>query len=412
MLTGTRAFGDEDVSMTLSRILQREPDFDALPSTVPARVSQALRICLRKDPKQRIGDIRDVRLALEGAFETIAPHTDARSTRPPSTVARILPWAVAVAAVAVAAFAAWAPWRTQPTVDRPLTRLDVDVGADVSMPAPNPTGSSIAISPDGTRLAFTSGTPTKLFIRRLDQSRPTELPGTEGAIMPFFSPDGRWVGFIAGGKVNKISVEGGAVVPLRAVSSTVAGASWGDEDNILVSESFGGGLKRIPASGGAPQTVEVPGNSELHFASPQLLPGGKAILFVSDPAAGEDKITIQVLTLVDGHRKIVARGANSARYLPTSARAGHLVYNSKATLFAVPFSLGTLETHGTAVPVLDDVGYDTRYGRGQFDVSLTGTLVYRRASGSASAIATLQWIDPTGKKEPLQSSTVPRLTFL
>ena len=176
MLTGTRAFGDEDVSMTLSRILQREPDFDALPSTVPARVSQALRICLRKDPKQRIGDIRDVRLALEGAFETIAPHTDARSTPPPSTVARILPWAVAVAAVAVAPFAAWAPWRTQPTVDRPLTRLDVDLGADVSMPAPNPTGSSIAISPDGTRLAYTSGTPTKLFIRRLDQSRPTELP--------------------------------------------------------------------------------------------------------------------------------------------------------------------------------------------------------------------------------------------
>ena len=80
MLTGTRAFGDEDVSMMLSKILQREPDFDALPSTVPARVSQVLRVCLRKDPKQRVADIRDVRLALEGAFETVGPQTTTTSS--------------------------------------------------------------------------------------------------------------------------------------------------------------------------------------------------------------------------------------------------------------------------------------------------------------------------------------------
>ena len=80
MLTGRRAFEDEDVSMTLSKVLQREPDFDALPPTVPARVRQALRVCLRKDPKQRVGDIRDVRLALEGAFETAAPQTTATAT--------------------------------------------------------------------------------------------------------------------------------------------------------------------------------------------------------------------------------------------------------------------------------------------------------------------------------------------
>jgi Tol biopolymer transport system component len=403
MLTGTRAFGDEDVSMTLSKILQREPDFDALPSTVPARVSQALRVCLRKDPKQRVGDIRDVRLALEGAFETAVSQASAPETRQTSAAARALPWALAASTLvfATAWLTVWAPWRAETPEDRPLTRLEVDLGADVSMPAPIPSGSNIVISPDGTRLVYTSGTPAKLFTQRLDQPNATELPGTEGATVPFVSPDSQWVGFISGGKVNKISVEGGAMVPLGPVASTVAGASWGDDDNILVSESWGGGLKRIPAGGGPPQAVAALGNGEQALAFPQLLPGGKAILFAADPARGEDQISIEVLTLADHHRKIVARGGNSPRYLPTSARAGHLVYFNKATLFAIPFNLDTLETHGTAVPLLDDVAYEPRFGTAQFDISRTGTFVYRRASGGASAMVTLQWMDPAGKKEPL-----------
>ena len=116
-----------------------------------------------------------------------------------------------------------------------------------------------------------------------------------------------------------------------------------------------------------------------------------------------DKITIEVLTLADRHRKIVARGGASPRYLATSNGAGHLVYVNKATLFAIPFDLDTLETRGTAVPVLDDVAYNALVGSGEFDVSRTGTLVYRRASGGASALTTLQWVDPTGKKEPLRA---------
>ena len=402
MLTGRRAFGGEDVTVTLARVVEREPAFETIPAAVPARVTQALRVCLRKDPKQRVGDIRDVRLALEGAFDVAAPQAPVPATWPASAAARALPWEVAAAALIAAAVAVWAPWRAETPVDHSLMRLDVDLGADVSMPAPTPSGSSIVISPDGRRLVYSSGTPPMLFTRRLDQPKATGLPGTQGATVPFFSPDGQWVGFISGGKVNKISVEGGAVVPLAPVAATVAGASWGDDDGILVSESFGGGLKRIPAGGGAPQTVEALGNGEQALAFPQLLPGGKAILFASDPAQGEDKITIEVLTLADGHRKIVAQGGNSPRYLPTSARVGHLVYLNKATLFAVPFNLDTLETHGTAVPVLDDVGYEPRFGTGLFDVSRTGTLVYRRASGGASAMATLQWMDPAGQKEPLQ----------
>jgi serine/threonine protein kinase len=126
MLTGRRAFGDEDVSLTLSKVLQREPDFDALPSSVPARVIQAIRVCLRKDPKQRAGDIRDVRLALEGAFETAAPQTAALPAvaAPGSVVARA-PLTVSAVHVALG-IALWAPWRRR-NRSTPLVRLDVDL---------------------------------------------------------------------------------------------------------------------------------------------------------------------------------------------------------------------------------------------------------------------------------------------
>jgi serine/threonine-protein kinase len=222
--------------------------------------------------------------------------------------------------------------------------------------------------------------------------------------VPFFSPDGLWVGFFSSGRVNKISVDGGAVVPLGNITG-YAGASWGDDGTILVSEPFGKGVLRIVAGGGPPETVAGLGNGERALALPQLLPGGKAILFAADPANDVDKVTIEVLTLADRHRKIVARGGLSPRYLATSNGAGHVVYINKGTLFAIPFDLNTLEARGTAVPVLNDVAYHAQLGSGEFDVSRTGTLVYRRSSGGASAPATVQvqWVDPSGRKEPLRA---------
>jgi len=115
----------------------------------------------------------------------------------------------------------WAPLRREQPADRPLVRLDVDLGTDVSLRAPARTGSSVAISPDGTRLAYISGSPVRLFTRRLDQSKATELPGTQGATGPFFSPDGQWIGFVAN-KLSKISVEGGTVVSGKSRSPPFA----------------------------------------------------------------------------------------------------------------------------------------------------------------------------------------------
>jgi serine/threonine protein kinase len=392
MLTGKRLFQGEDLTETLASVVKDKPDL----SGVPAPARRLLERCLEKDPRKRLRDIGDMELLLAdpSAPVSIAP------SRPRIGSAGGL--AAGVLAVALA-IALWAPWRAEKPVDRPLVRLDVDLGADVSLPAPSVSASSVAISPDGTRLAYASGTPTRLFIRRLDQPKATEISGTHGANTPFFSPDGQWIGFRAGSNLSKISVEGGAALPLVDISG-FAGASWGEDGSIVVSEPFGRGLLRIPAGGGPPQIVAGLGSGEIALSNPQILPGGKAILFAAYTTSDVDKYTIEVLTLADRHRKIVARGGASPRYLATPGEPGHLIYLNKATLFAVPFDSDKLETHGTAVAVLDDVAYFPATGASQFDLSLGpsghGTLVYRRGSGTSSMM-TLQWVDPTGKTEPL-----------
>src|SRR5665213_2415111 len=170
MLSGTRPFDGEDIAETLGAVIHKEPVWARLPPITPASVRTVIQRCLPKDPKQRVRDIGDVRLALEGAFETAAPSDAALPAvaAPRSVVARALPWAVA-AVLAVLVMALWAPWRSEKPVDRPLVRLDVDLGADAAFPSVTATSdNSIAISPDGTRLVYLSGKPTKLFTRRLD----------------------------------------------------------------------------------------------------------------------------------------------------------------------------------------------------------------------------------------------------
>ena len=412
MLTGTRAFEGEDIADTLGNVMKVEPNWQRLPASVPPRVVQVLRVCLQKNPRQRMGDVQSVRLALEGAFESVAPADAAPPAvaAPRSVAARALPWAVVAVSVVALGVALWAPWRSETPVDRPLVRLDVDLGANVSLPALHPWGSSIVISPDGTRLAYLSGTPPTLFTRRLDQPAATELPGTQGALAPFFSPDGQWVGFLRARTVNKISVDGGAVVPLGPTPVQTPGASWAEDGRILLSDAYAadGGLKWVPDGGGPLTMVAGLVNGELVLALPQILPGGQAVLFTADRGLGADSTTMEVLTLADGRRKIVARGGNSPHYLSTSGRAGHLVYVNKGTLFAVPFDLDRLEPQGTAVPVLDDVAVEAQYGTAHFAVSRTGTLIYRRARVGAAALATVQWVSPSqgaaSKQVPLRAA--------
>jgi len=404
VLTGKRLFQGDTAVEILGAVLNRDPDISA----APPRAHKLLRWCLEKGRQDRLASISDARRLLsrpagQDDGSGVRAENPAPSLSQLGKMAMIAAVGLAVALVGVSFVA----YRATRPVDRPLVRLDVDLGADVLLPAPVPGGSGIVISSDGTRLAYVSGNPAKLFTRRLDQPKANELPGSEGAHGPFFSPDGQWIGFSSRGQLNKISVEGGAVVALGDVPN-FAGASWGEDGKIIVSNALSRGLMRIPAEGGPPETLAELGSAEIALGRPQILPGGKAVLFTTLTLLNSDTATIEVMTLADRRRKIVSRGGTNGRYLPTSAGAGHLVYLNKGTLFAIPFDLDKLETRGAAVPVVDDVAYDAQTRTTQLDFSRTGSFVYRKGGvGNSSLLTTMQWVYPTdgpaAKREPLRA---------
>jgi serine/threonine-protein kinase len=232
LLTGERLFKGEDVSETLAQVLTKQPDC----RRAPAKAQRLLRSCLEKDPKLRLRDIGDARQLLEEA-----PQAE----NPPH---RRLPWAAVAGALGFALIVLSALfWRPTPPTDRPLVRLDVDLGPGVSLGSY--AGANAIISPDGTRLVYVSQ--NRLFTRQLDQDQATELAGTEGAYAPFFSPDGQWVAFFDAGKLKKVSVAGGAVIVLCNATAGVGG-SWGEDGTIIAALYQYRGLSRISADGGTP----------------------------------------------------------------------------------------------------------------------------------------------------------------
>jgi hypothetical protein len=187
---------------------------------------------------------------------------------------------------------------------------------------------------------------------------------------------------------------------------TMVGASWGADGNIIVGHRYGA-LQRIPSGIGAQTQVTELRKGELTHMAPSILPGGKGLVFVTGGMAN------QVVSFSDGRTKTLEQRGFSPRYLATSKSVGHLIYVDQGTLFAVPFDPNRMETLGTPVPIFDDVAQATGSGFAQFDVSSEGTLVYRR-SNAVMPLRTVQWLDPTGKMEPLISKpgfyAFPRLS--
>jgi serine/threonine-protein kinase len=378
LLTGERLFKGEDASETLAQVLTKQPDF----ARAPAKARRLLRKCLEQAPKERLRDIGDAKELLEQAPQTEGPaHSK-------------MPWAVAGAfGLALIVLGALLWLATRPA-DRPLVRLEVDLGRDVSLGSF--AGADVILSPDGTRLVYVSH--NRLFTRRLDQAQATELSGTEGPRAPFFSPDNQWVAFFGGGKLKKVSVAGGAPIVLcNAV--TGMGGSWGEDGTIIAPLIQAGGLYRIPAGGGAPAPLtELDRETgDLTHRWPQILPGGKAVLFTADTRFGAfDDASIEVMSLRDRHKKTLIRGGTYGRYLPS----GHLLYVNRGTLFAVPFDLGALEVRGAPTPVLNQVAYSSVTGGARFEASQTGTLVYE-SGGAQGGSVTVQWLESDGNTRAL-----------
>ena len=399
LLTGTRAFQGEDASETVVSVLRDHPDLDK----VPPKARKLIGRCLEKDPQKRLRDIGEAAFLLED------PPPTAHSASQPGS----LPWIAATGALTLAFIVASVGWyiATRPPPPRPLIRLNAEIAPDMSLARGGPVGANmLALSPDGARLALTlrgADRNVRLYTRLLNQAQVTPLSGTENAHSPFFSPDGQWIGFFADGKLKKISVEGGAAVTLCDAPG-LAGASWGDDGNIIAALSPTGGLSRVPSAGGTPVLVTKLNTGELTHRWPQVLPGSQAILFTASTRRGNyDNANVDVVSLKTGERKTVARGGYSPRYLATSTGAGHLIYLHESTLFAVPFDLGRLAPAGSPAPVLEDVSSSSA-GGGDFVFAQSGTFVYLSGKGQMAGWS-ISWVDSISKTQPLH--TQPGLYF-
>ncbi len=330
MLTGQRAFPGEDITDTLAAVVRSEPQWDALPDAASPTLRVFLRRCLHKDPKQRMGDIRDVRLALEGAFDVpvAAPATAAAPGGPLVGRAALVVAAASTAAlIAAMAVPTLRHLRETPPAPPPETR------ADISTPATS-SPTSFALSPDGRQLVFvaTEDGVRRLWLRLLGAASADPLPGTEGAAFPFWSPDSQFVAFFADGRLKRIAVGGGRSLPIADAESG-RGGTWNADGVIVFAPTLTSPLFRVPASGGTPVAVTTL-DQQVSHRFPFFLPDGRQFLFsaagMRDTAGMEaGGIYLGSIDSTEAHRLTPADTAGAA-YLPS----GWLLWVRDETLVA------------------------------------------------------------------------------
>jgi|HubBroStandDraft_4_1064222.scaffolds.fasta_scaffold02286_2 Tol biopolymer transport system component len=401
LLTGKAAFHGEDVTDILAAVVRAEPDWTALPANISPSIRVLLQRCLRKDRRQRTPDAATIRIEIEDAIA--APKDFGATQAAPVTRGwrERLAWPVAAGVLALIVIALGIGFVLRAPKPQLPMHLSAEIGVDASLFTGF--GSSVILSPDGKRLALVaSGTDQKqrIYVRSLDQLQATVLSGTENASDPFFSPDGQWLGFFGDGKLKKISVQGGEAVTLGDASND-RGGSWGEDGTIVFAPNTRVALSKVSSAGGTsqPLTTFDKQAGEVTQRWPQVLPGGKAVLFTSSTHGyNYDDAEIVVYSMTSGQRKTLLRGGFYARFLAS----GYLVYMHGGTLFAVPFDLKRLEVTGQPVPILEGVVTNTN-GGAQFSFSETGSLVYvpGRATGQNVSI---YWMDHEGKFTPLRET--------
>jgi predicted Ser/Thr protein kinase len=396
MLTGRRVFDGDDVSITLASVLKDDPKWHELPADLPPPLARLLRRCLEKDPKRRLSSIADARLELDerepaSAIVGAAPprHREAR----PSLASRFWPALVGVAITAAAAAAMW-PSASRPAIAG-VWRLSILAPPGETV-FPDSTG--VAVSPDGTRVAFVVGSVARseneLWVRSIDSMVARRLEGTTGAALPFWSPDGTRIGFFTSSKLKIVSASGGRAETLCDAPSG-RGAVWTRANVILFAPDAGGPLFRMSASGGTPVPVTSLDHARKEYGHrfPTMLPDGDHFLYAALPGKN-GKFDILAGSLSDKSSTVVA----SLEAAPVYAEPGWLLYARQGVLAALPFDARTLKVTGDPVILGDEPSMildpATSWTAGRsVSLSDSGSLAYYSAS-SQNTIAT--WYDANG----------------
>ena len=394
MLSGKQPFEGETISDLLAAVIRWRAGMDGAAGETPAAIKRLIRRCLVKDPKQRLRDIGDARIAIEETLSGTATDAERRHCRranresiPASRWRRATPWALGVAAVLFGAVAGWLLLKPAPQANVIRFPQSPSEGSEFL------DGGEMSISPDGRTLAFIAQSggvdkPPILWLRRLDSVTAQAIPGTEGAELAFWSPDSQQIGFQANGKLEKIAATGGT--PLTLCDEDNPGGSWNKDGVILFNNHHN--IYSVPDTGGEPTLVATPDTGqEGSFQLPQFLPDGRHfIVQVRTGTVGADYIATGSLDSKTVER--LTSATTNALYAPP----GYLLYMDQSTLMARPFNAKAMRFTGAAVPVAQNVGMYASVFYGYFAVSPAGVLAYE----TVPAVSTNQmtWYSRAGQK--------------
>jgi Tol biopolymer transport system component len=379
MLTGRSAFEGEDVPDILSAVLKSDPDWTRLPSDVPPRIRDLLRVCLQKDAKKRRQTATDVRIDIEYAQRAAS---DGRSLVAPIGSRRRERVALVSALALVTLIAAVLGARAlRPATTGPEARLEINT--------PPTRNSSLAISPNGLRIIFAVGSAgqSQLWLRSLDSPLARPLAGTEGASSPFWSPDNRSIGFFADNKLKLMDIDGGSVKTLVSVAPAPLGGAWNSDGTIVFSTNPGGPIFRISAEGGeASAATRFESPQQRSQSSPEFLPDGRHFLFF---VIGSPEARGVYLGQLDG---LETKRLFDADAPAVYAAPGHLLFIREGMLLAQDFKLNRLEPTGEPFLVAETVNKGTT-----LSASAVGPIVYRAPSAD-SGQRQLVWVDRSGRE--------------
>jgi len=404
MATGKRAFDGKTQASLIAKILEVDPPpMSSIQSMTPPALDRVVKKCLAKEPEKRWQAASDVcdelKWIAEGGSQAGVPLPSATAKGIGALGRRALILSVGIFLLGTV-FAGIAVWNLKPSPPRqpqPVSRTVITLPAGQQL-AGMDSGPSVALSPDGSHLAYVArqGGVQQLYLRAMDSLESRPILGTGGAVNPFFSPDGQWVGFFADGKLEKVAVSGGTALTIGIATGSL-GASWGNQGMIAFAPKQDESLEQVADAGGTQQPLTHLEKREIGHRWPEYLPGGTAVLFTAGETTNMwTNAQVAVYSVGTSQRRNLIQEGTQPRYAPS----GHLVYAQGGSLMAVPFDPQRLISTGTALPVVGGVLQSAVSGAAQYSISATGSLVYV-SGGVQSAQSRLVWVSRNGVEQPL-----------